>query len=468
MNKPEEHTMCPMLWMSQSYRANGDIRVCCQAQHGPTGGILKDEQGNILNAKDSNLNDIRNSPLAKEMRKTMMNGEWHEECRRCKTEEDSGMVSRRIIENKLWIKNGWNQLKEDDKYTWEYLLENTDDSGKIDTTAIGNNFFDVRFGNLCNLKCRMCGPTDSSQWYDDQVKLWGDTYKDSHGEVKLIQTDKGRYIPQENIYDWHESEHYWTQMEEHIPNIKKLYIVGGEPLLIDQHYNFLQKCIDKNYAKDIIVEYNSNITNIPERAWNIWKHFRRIGIGASIDAIGDLNYYIRYPSRWEKVWENLQKLSSAEGNFKMWWATTISVYNIWDLPDMMEFILKNRLPRVNDDDTKPIMTPHPLHGPSFLNIRMLPTDIKHIIAKRFEDAKPKLIDLAKQKITDEPRLNSTIDHIHKILDTYKDFMYAKDLSHDMEKFWYHTRRLDKIRGHSFEDYCPQMYELLKDYEVSNT
>ena len=100
-----KHTKCPIPWMSQSYRANGDIRVCCQAQHGPTGGILKDEDGNVLNARDSNLDDIRNAPIEKEIRKAMMNGERHPECQRCHTEEDAGMISRRIVENKLWIKN---------------------------------------------------------------------------------------------------------------------------------------------------------------------------------------------------------------------------------------------------------------------------------------------------------------------------------------------------------------------------
>ena len=104
-----KHTRCPRPWMSQSYRANGDIRVCCQAQHGPTGGILKSPQGEVLNARDSDLNQIRNAPLEKDIRASMMRGEKHEECTRCWTEEDSGMTSRRIIENKLWTKGGWDR-----------------------------------------------------------------------------------------------------------------------------------------------------------------------------------------------------------------------------------------------------------------------------------------------------------------------------------------------------------------------
>ena len=464
MNK----TLCPIPWMSQSYRANGDIRVCCQAQHGPTGGILKDEDGNVINARNSDLNQIRNAPIEKDIRKAMMNGERHPECIRCHTEEDAGMTSRRMLENKLWIKGGWNQIKEEDKFTWEYLLENTHEDGTIDTDAIGNSFFDLRFGNLCNLKCRMCGPTDSSMWYDEQVKLWGDTYKDSHGTVKLIPNAKGKHVPEVNVYDWHESESYWEQMENHIPHIKKLYIVGGEPFMIDQHYAFLQKCVDQGYAKDMVVEYNSNITNIPQRAWDIWKHFRRIGIGASIDAIGDLNYYIRYPSHFKKIWENLNKLSSADGNFKIWYATTISVYNVYTLPEMLEFIITNTLPRVNDDDMKPIMSPHPLHGPHFLNIRMLPQPIKDKIADKFEQSKENLDSVINKFIVDESRNTASKEQMRTILDTYKEFMYAKDMSASLPKFWEHTRKLDAIRGHKFEDYCPEIYEMLKPYEIPNT
>jgi sulfatase maturation enzyme AslB (radical SAM superfamily) len=90
-------------------------------------------------------------------------------------------------------------------------------------------------------------------------------------------------------------------MEQEIPTIERLYIVGGEPLLIDQHYEFLQKCIDAGRSKSIVIEYNTNITNIPERAWNIWKHFERIQIGMSVDAVGPINDYIRNPSKWHKI-----------------------------------------------------------------------------------------------------------------------------------------------------------------------
>jgi hypothetical protein len=448
-------TLCPIPWMSQSYRANGDIRVCCQAQHGPTGGILRDEAGTPLNAKTADLEAIRNNPMAKSIRRAMMEGKWHPECFRCKTEESAGIRNRRIYENEIWIDN--------DSFDWEHLLANTAVDGSIDATTIECSFYDVRFGNLCNLKCRMCGPTDSSQWYQDQVKLWGPQYKDSHGIVNLVK-DGNKYVPENNVYDWHESDHFWEQMDRRIPEIRKLYLVGGEPLMIDRHYDFLERCIEQDQAKNIVLEYNSNITNIPQRAWTVWKHFKTVQIGASIDGVGDINHYMRYPSNFDAIHKNLKRLSVEEGNFKVWIAATISVYNVLHFPEFMEWAIRNKMPRVNDDDTKPVLTPHPLHGPKFLNMRMLPGFAKDAVAAKFAASKPILHAAIEEQDFTRKRKDASILSVNNLLDQYQAFMYAEDYSDHLPKFWHATRKLDAIRNHSIEDYIPELYNLIKDTE----
>ena len=128
MNK----TLCPVPWMSQSLRANGDIRVCCQAQHGPTGGILRDEDGKEYNARTADLKKVRNSELSKEIRKYMMEGKWHPECVRCQTEMESGMNARIDYENKIWIERG--------EFNWEDLLSKTAADGTIEEDEINCSF----------------------------------------------------------------------------------------------------------------------------------------------------------------------------------------------------------------------------------------------------------------------------------------------------------------------------------------
>lgn len=456
MKKLESKTLCPLPWMSQSLRSNGDIRVCCQANHGPTGGTLKDKEGNVFNARWADLKDTRNSELSKEIRKTMMEGKWHPECLRCQTETEAGMNSRQQYEQTIWIDSG--------EYSWEELLQHTQQDGTIDINKIDCGFYDLRFGNLCNLKCRMCGPTDSSMWYEDRVKLFGTEFKDSHGIVKLIKNAKGKYEPENNVYNWHESDHYWEQMYANISEIRKLYIVGGEPLMIDRHYEFLQKCIDGGYANKITVEYNTNLTNIPQRAWDIWKHFQSINIGASIDGVGDINYYMRYPSNFDKLHENLKKFATASGNFRVWIAATINVFNALHLPDFMEWIILNKISRVNDNDLRPIITPHPLHGPRFLNTRMFPKEVKDVIHNKYEKFKPRLIELIDKTDWPTHRKKAACKEVVRILDQYSTYMYAKDFSDAIPEFWKNTRRLDKIRGHSIEDYIPELYELIKHTE----
>lgn len=452
-----QKTLCPIPWMSQSLRSNGDIRVCCQAQHGPTGGVLKDKQGKSYNAKTANLKEARNSDLSKEIRRHMMEGKWHPECKRCQDETSAGMNSRITYENEIWIKYGG--------LTWEYLLEHTDKDGTINVDEINCSFYDVRFGNLCNLKCRMCGPTDSSKWYDDQVKMWGTKYRDSHGEVELVKNNKGKYKPKTDIYNWHESDVYWEQMDNNINEIKRLYIVGGEPLLIDKHYEFLKKCVDKNVSHKITLEYNTNITSIPEKALDIWKNFKQVRIGASIDGVGSINDYMRYPSKFNKIYDNLKKLSEAEGNYRIWIACTINVFNVLHFPEFMEWIIINKLPRVNDEDRKPIITPHPLHSPKFYNIKVLPHYAKKAVESKYEEYRIKLKELVKESNFTIERKKASIKQIDDLLTQYINYMYADDYSDHLPSFWEATRKLDKIRGHNIEDHIPELYELLKDTET---
>ena len=271
-------------------------------------------------------------------------------------------------------------------YTYEDAVKDTAEDGTITKPSV---YFDIRFGNLCNLKCRSCGPTDSSEWYDDHVKLWGKTYDETTGTVQLEKNKKGRYQPTVDIYNWHESESFWTQFEKLIPNIQHIHTVGGEPLLIDQQFTFLEKCVEMGHAHHISVEYNTNLTTIPARAWDLWKHFKVIKLGISIDGIEEVNDYVRFPSKWENIKKNLEKIDNSEGNFTVWWAATIMVYNIWTMPEMFRWKLNKNFKRINAGKNQPIIVPHPLHRPHFLNVQMLPPEAKQAIKAHYQEEKLK-------------------------------------------------------------------------------
>ena len=439
----ENRAWCPLPWMSLNVRNNGDIRVCCNANVSKMQGLILKNDGSNYNLGKDNINDFRNADIMKDIRLSMLNKEYHESCIRCKREAESGMESRADWERMIW-KHVIN----------EELAKNlTAADGSINLEKNPIKYMDLRFGNLCNLKCRMCGPTDSNMWYEDTVKLWGPQYKDSGTKIKLVKNVKGKHQPDIDIYNWYNNPSFWKDMEAKILEIERLYIVGGEPLMIDQHYEFLQKCINAGRADKIVIEYNTNITNIPERAWHIWKHFQRVQIGMSVDAVGPVNDYIRNPSRWWKIEENMHRLDNAEGSFKIWWAATIQAYNMIHLPEMMIWKISQQFKRINVDvKHKSVISPHPLHNPKFLNIKIFPKKSKEWISDYFSQWKER----SKDKIADP--LN--YKHFCKILDTYVNYMRADDYSEELEKFWYYTKTLDKSRTENFKDVLPKTWELL--------
>lgn len=444
---------CPIPWIFVAVRSNGDIRVCCQANASKSKGVYRKPNGIAFNVTTDKIDDARNSELAKEIRRTMLLDIPHEACIRCDREDASGVRSRRKNENELW----------QDTFTKEDALKVTQEDGTIDTSAVPVMYYDLRFGNLCNLKCRMCGPTDSSSWYDEYVKVWNnDTYDDSHGLVKLVLNDKGKYVPENNDYDWPLQNNFWNDIETNISNIRQIHTVGGEPLLIDQHYNLLKKCVDSGYAQNITIEYNSNITNIPEKAWNYWKKFRYVNIGASLDGVHEVNNYIRYPSKFWKIAENLRKLDESESNIRVWIAVTIQALNVENIPEMMLWVLKQNFKKIGVNHFRPVITPHLLHGPKYMSIKILPPTSKKRIEQKWKNMLPNIIDLilAHKYIICKDEF---IQHTKKFVDSYVTYMYSDDASELLPKFYYYTTALDKIRKQKFGDIYPELDQEIREW-----
>lgn len=431
---------CPIPWIHQAIRNNGDFRVCCQGNQGPDRGILRKDDGNPYNAAYDDFDEVRNSKKLKEIRLAMLNNKWHPECVRCETEERNKIRSRFTYEKDLWS----------NFITKEKAERLTESDGTINTKLFPAVYYDIRFGNLCNLKCRMCGPTDSNQWYSDYVQVW-DTkfYDESCGFVDIVKRD-GKYIVENDIYNWHESDHFWQQLYSKIPLIRHVQMVGGEPFLIKRHYEFLEKCIEYGRSNKIIMEHNSNITYLPDKLFELWKEFKKIRIGPSIDGLGKVNEYIRYPSKWSVVEKNLRRLDEADGNFEIWITPTIQIYNILQLPEMMQWKLNQNFKRVNQRSrATPFLNPHPLYTPHFLNIQALPQYAKEII-------KEKLISSKFTKFNNRGQI---------LLKSYVDFMYEKDLSHELKTFWKYSNKLDELRNQKLQDYIPELYELIGGTDV---
>ncbi len=428
-------TFCPIPWNFQAIRANGDVRICCQANVTKNQGVIRKEDGTAYNAGRDDLVEARNAELMKIVRKNMLAGEWSEECGRCKSEEENGLVSRRSYENQQWPLDA---LK---------VAAKTQTDGTIDVDDFPVNYYDLRFGNFCNLKCRMCGPTDSNAWYDDWIELTGTSeFKDTSGIIQITKTDRGYHVPQ---FEWYNYEPFWAQLEKNMHNIEHVYFAGGEPMLIERHYDFLERCVNSGAAKNMVIEYNTNMSTLPTRVLNLWTKFKQVRIGASVDGMGAVLEYQRNPAKWDKVLGNLQKVDALPSNVISWLAFTVTAYNVLHMLDFMKWKLTaSNFKRINSSNRRPVITYHVAHHPKHLNIRVLPEEFKQEVTKRYNDF------LA---WVESSTFNQHVKkHANEIVTGVINYMTSENYH---EQHWHefvkYTNALDKIRGESIVEIEPE-------------
>lgn len=441
------NTLCPLPWIHYATRNNGNLRVCCHANVSSTQGTLKSDEGIPLTTTNVPIKESRNAKALKQIRKTMLEGAWPKDCSRCQKEESNNLTSRRQMETEKWSALFNKEAAE----AW------TNEDGSISPDEVPLVSYDLRFGNVCNLRCRMCGPTDSNSWYSDYVKLNNRTFfDDTHGRVSLDSTKNNQ-----DAYSWHNAIEFWQNMEDHIASIQYLYLVGGEPLLIPNHIEFLEYCVRSGHANHIELEYNTNMTALPDKVLELWPNFKGVKIGVSLDGIDEVNDYIRYPSIFNKVIQNVRKIESlSTNNIRLWFAPTVQIFNIFHLPQMIDWVLKENFNFVNTPGKKRALAFHILHNPSFYSIQTLPPQLK-------QQAKEDLEHYMNSK-TVAPEHTFLWEGTKKNIKAIIDFMTAKDQSNQFDQFLRETVALDVIRKQSFITICPQLAITKNDKKETTT
>jgi sulfatase maturation enzyme AslB (radical SAM superfamily) len=191
----------------------------------------------------------------------------------------------------------------------------------IATSAPGLQFVDIRNTNLCNLKCRYCGPHFSSQWAEELGRSSTIENQDYTDYKDILITD---------------SLHW-------------MYFTGGEPLINGEHWELLEELIDNKQSRGISLMYNTNLTTIKYKDKNIidiWKQFKRVQINCSIDAVGNPLEYIRSGTNWPKIKSNLEQLLavSKNSNIKLVLAPVLSILNVWFIDELYDYAKLNSIP----------------------------------------------------------------------------------------------------------------------------
>ena len=423
-------TFCPIPWNSLQMINNGDFRVCCNADHSNRIGTrLTDEAGNIYNASKDDWEDTRNAPLMKEVRKAMINGEWHEECTRCRNEEKSGFGSFR--QHNL---NDWGKWFGDFNYDKACAVTKSD--GTIDVKKQNVDFLDIRYGNFCNLKCRMCGPQDSHMWYSDYEKL--------HGPTQFLETD------------WYSNnKNYIDNFSKYGLNAKKINFIGGEPTLIKEHIDSLNYIISKNKAHTVRLAYNTNLTSISDELLDLWSNFKEVRIAASIDGIDEVFNYQRYPANFGKVNKIIKLLDTHPTvNFRLWFDFTVTILNVFHFPEFMKWKLENNFVEWNRiKSPNPTVSYHMCHTPHHYSIKILTADLKEKLVTHYKE----YIKWVENSHYDK---HVKDDYVNKC-NTIITYMYSEDKSEYIDAFVKITKQLDKIRNQDIVKVIPQYKDLFK-------
>jgi len=296
--------ICILPWISIESSPIGTARPCCLA----VDEITKPD-GAKYSLRENTLEEIYHSKYMQNLRADFLAGNKPATCQRCWDEEAAGRTSKRI--------NSRIRLKE--------YIDNVN-FNNIDPDQLW--FIDLKLGNICNLKCRICGSWSSSKWAKEEIDYIPGIDRKTHLAYKFLQDGA-----------WpRESEVFWDNLKQLLPNIKYLEFTGGEPFLIEQHFYLLRYAVENDYAKNIEIHYNTNGTVFPEQA-ELWANFKHVEIAFSIDNVGARFEYERYGADWQEVQTNIKhftEMRSAKISTQL--CTTMNIQNVYYLPELCEWI----------------------------------------------------------------------------------------------------------------------------------
>jgi organic radical activating enzyme len=388
-------TLCVLPWTHLATHPNGLVSPCCVANY-ENGVCFSRTNNDVLNLGHNTIDEIMNSDSFTEIRRKMKNGEKPIECMGCYRDEENGIESKRMQENKNFTVN--NLFLKQEKFPLRFV--------------------ELRLGNVCNIKCLTCNPMSSSKWIEDVKKL---------PELQ----DNDHYNYSEFTSKWYRNKDWYDQLLEHSEQLELIYINGGEPTLIKEHFYFLEKLIENDRAKNIQLLYNINLTLMPEKFIEMLKEFKHVKMQLSIDDLEQRNYYIRYPSQWDVIMKNMETIKNEK--FQTSITQTVSVYNICNVSNFYKFF----------NDIK--IESNIVHSPNFLHVSNLPKELKVLAEHQINE----IPDTAINYKTNNPFSNKSnkIKLLHEL-------NRAPTASNEKQTLDF-IRMMDKVRNHNIVDFLPE-------------
>ena len=402
-------------------REDGAIKVCCRSQ--PIGWV-----------QEQSIEDIWNGSAMREVRRQVLCGERPKVCRPCFDLEDQGVESLRqrhingvIPEARINLyPKALDTLRTDYTMPFEFPT------------------MEIKLNNLCNLKCRMCNPLDSTNWKDwDEVKPF---YERENNYLvptvaKLVKTP-GQYI---GPFD--DTDNWWSSFEQLLPHFRRVEFAGGEPLMDPQHYKILDML--KPYAKSIEIKYATNGTTLAiskgRTIHDYWPYFKSVAVNVSLDGIHDVYNYIRTNSNFNEVERNIKEIQSIPNVSRVVGAFTAQAGNILQAAECIDYFI---------NEMNIVFYSHRVNYPNVLSAQVLPNELKELAIHRLTAVSNRITtfnNIEKYPILEKITQQQIKDNIN--------YLRAKDQSHLWQDFLEFNRRLDRTRNQDLLTVVPEF----KDY-----
>ena len=342
------------------------------------------------------------------IQKNMLENKRDSGCSICWKKEDRGFSSLRQHSNQIYAKE-LNQIK----------------NGLVPKEPM---YLDLRLGNLCNLKCRMCISEWSSQIageiLDNPNEDWIDT-----PTQKVIGLDNDS----------------WETIERWIPYVKRVFMTGGEPTIIKRNLDYIDKIIDSGHAKEVELIFTTNATNINKKFIEKSKKFKSVSFNVSIDATGELANYIRNPSDWNTIEKNMNLLY--DSGMGVSFNTTIQWLNMTRLDEIFNFLKQSKI-SFGGIWFQLVTDPHyldPIYAPTFMKQKCINDIELFLLDPYLNDDKHNDILTGQLKTS----LIETKNFLTKNLDTVK----------YVEEFVKRMAILDRLRQQNLYSVLPELKQL---------
>ncbi|NBP55986.1 twitch domain-containing radical SAM protein [bacterium] len=413
----QSKTFCMHPFTGLATREDGAIKICCRSL--PIGWI-----------QEESLESVWNNETMKNVRKQILNNERPEVCKPCFDLEDQGVESLRqrhingvIPEARINLyPNALDQLTENYTMPFEFPT------------------MEIKLNNLCNLKCRMCNPLDSTSWKDwDEVK----PFYEKENNYLVPTVSKLVRVPGQYIGPFDNTDNWWKDFEKLIPYFRRVEFAGGEPLMDPQHYKILDML--KPYGKNIELKYATNGTTLGiskgRTIHDYWPHFRSIAVNVSIDGIHDVYNYIRSNSNFSEVEKNIKEIKSLPNISRIVGAFTAQAGNILQAAECIDYFI---------NEMGIVFYSHRVSYPNVLSAQVLPQPLKEEAINRLKSVEQRLFSFP--AITE----NALLEKItrQQIKDNIN-YLNAKDQSHLWLEFLDFNRKLDITRNQSLLDAVPE-------------